>query len=103
MRPGMTETEVATVARETFAAHGANPLSTIIGVGGNGALPHHQTGEAVLQTGQAVVMDIGAGRDGFSSDITRMAVIGKAPEGYAEVHAVVEAAVQAAIDVARRV
>jgi len=46
-------------------------------------------------------MDIGAGRDGFSSDITRMAVMGEAPEGYAEVHAIVEAAVQAAIAVAR--
>ena len=48
-----------------------------------------------------MVMDIGAGRDGFSSDITRMAVLGEAPEGYAEVHAVVEAAVQAAMAVAR--
>ena len=101
MSPGMTETEVAAIARETFTNHGAKPLFTIIGAGGNGALPHHQTGEAVLQKGQAVVMDIGAGRDGFSSDITRMAVIGEAPEGYAEVHAIVEAAVQAAMDVAR--
>ena len=101
MRSGMTETEVAAIVRETFASHGAKPLFTIIGAGGNGALPHHQTGDAVLQEGQAVVMDIGAGRDGFSSDITRMAVIGNAPEGYAEVHAIVEAAVQAAMEVAR--
>ena len=101
MRPGMTETQVADVARETFVSLGAKPIFTIIGTGGNGALPHHQTGDTVLQTGQAVVMDIGAGRDGFSSDITRMAVIGEAPEGYAQVHAIVEAAVQAAMDVAR--
>ena len=64
-------------------------------------MPHHQTGDAVLRTGQAVVLDIGAGRDGFSSDMTRMAVLGEAPEGYAEVHAIVEAAVQAAMEVAR--
>ena len=101
MKPGMTELEVAQVARDVFAEHGAKPLFTIIGAGGNGAMPHHQTGDTVLRDGQAVVMDIGAGKDGFSSDITRMAVIGKAPEGYAEVHEIVEAAVQAAMAVAR--
>ncbi len=101
MRPGMTELEIAAVARETFVSLGASPIFTIVGAGGNGALPHHQTGDTVLEKGQAVVMDIGAGRDGFSSDITRMAVMGEAPEGYAEVHAIVEAAVQAAIEVAR--
>lgn len=101
MRPGMTELEIAAVAREKFAALGAKPIFTIIGAGGNGAMPHHQTGETVLADGQAVVMDIGGGKDGFSSDITRMAVMGAAPEGYEEVHAVVEAAVQAALDAAR--
>jgi len=57
--------------------------------------------QAILTEGDAVVMDIGAGRDGFSSDITRMAVIGSAPEGYEQVHAIVEAAVQAAMATAR--
>jgi Xaa-Pro aminopeptidase len=46
-------------------------------------------------------MDIGGGKDGYSSDITRMAVIGSPPEGYAEIHAVVEAAVQAAMFAAK--
>ena len=101
MRPGMTEVEVADIARACFAENGAKPLFSIIGAGGNGAMPHHQTGTTVLQEGQAVVMDIGGGRDGFSSDITRMAVMGQAPKGYAEVHAIVEAAVQAALEAAR--
>ncbi|MGI9506446.1 MAG: M24 family metallopeptidase, partial [Geminicoccaceae bacterium] len=101
MRPGMTETDIAEIVREKFTELGAKPLFTIIGAGGNGAMPHHQTGDMVLKAGDAVVMDIGAGRDGFSSDITRMAVIGEPPEGYEEVHAIVEAAVQAAMDAAR--
>ena len=42
-------------------------------------------------------MDIGARKDGYCSDITRMAALGEAPRGYAEVHAVVEAAVSAAL------
>ncbi len=101
MRPGMTELEVAAIARAKFADLGAKPLFSIIGAGSNGAMPHHQTGETVLEEGQAVVMDIGGGKDGFSSDMTRMAVMGHAPEGYAEVHAVVESAVQAAMEAAR--
>ncbi|NNK66409.1 MAG: aminopeptidase P family protein [Rhodobacteraceae bacterium] len=101
MRPGMTETEVADVVAESFAAAGAAPLFRIIGTGGNGAYPHHHTGRTKLAMGDAVVMDIGAGKDGFSSDITRMAVIGAPPEGYAEIHAIVERAVQAAMAAAR--
>ena len=72
-----------------------------MGAGGNGAFPHHQTGDTVLQSGDAVVMDIGGGMDGYSSDITRMAVIGTPPDGYGEIHAIVEAAVQAAMAAAR--
>lgn len=101
MRPGMSEADVAAVVRESFKGTGAVPLFTIIGTGGNGAMPHHQTGETILKEGDAVVMDIGAGKDGFSSDITRMAVMGAPPEGYEEVHQIVEAAVQAAMAVAR--
>lgn len=101
MRPGMTETQVADVVRDTFAQHEAKSLFTIVGAGPNGAYPHHHTGETVLKSGDAVVMDIGAGSEGFSSDITRMALIGDGPEGYADVHAVVERAVQAALAAAR--
>lgn len=100
-QPGMTEKEVAALARDVFAAHGAMPLFGIVGAGSNGAFPHHATGETVLKEGDAVVLDIGARKGDFSSDITRMAAIGAAPDGYAEVHAVVEAAVQAALAAAK--
>jgi len=101
MRPGMTESEVAQIARDNFTAQGAKPLFSIVGAGGNGAFPHHHTGETVLQVGDAVVMDIGGGMDGYSSDITRMAVMGEAPERFIEVHAIVNAAVEAALSAAK--
>ncbi|RMA42272.1 M24 family metallopeptidase [Rhodophyticola porphyridii] len=101
MRPGMTEAEVAEVARESFLSQGAKPLFTIIGAGPNGAFPHHHTGQTRLAGGQAVVMDIGAGMAGYSSDITRMAILGQAPEGYDRVHDIVDAAVEAALAAAR--
>ncbi len=101
LRPGMSERELATVISDHFASEGAATLFTIVGGGANGAFPHHQSGARKLAVGDAVVMDIGARKDGFPSDITRMAVVGRPPEGYEDVHAVVERAVQAAMQAAR--
>ena len=101
MRVGMREDDVAAVVREAFKEQGAAPLFYIVGAGGNGAFPHHQTGETILKTGDAVVMDIGGGMDGYSSDMTRMAVMGSAPDGYQDVHKIVERAVQAALAAAK--
>ncbi|NNE54207.1 MAG: M24 family metallopeptidase [Sulfitobacter sp.] len=101
MAPGMTETQVADIVRNAFKRQGVKPMFTIIGAGGNGAYPHHQTGETVLKRGDAIVMDIGGGMDGYSSDMTRMAVIGTPPEDYDVVHQVVEGAVQAALAAAK--
>ena len=101
LRPGMTEAELAALALGVFKDHAAAPLFAIVGAGPNGAYPHHHTGETVLKPGDAVVLDIGARRGAFSSDITRMALIGTPPADYAKVHATVEAAVQAALAAAR--
>ncbi|HRK43281.1 MAG TPA: M24 family metallopeptidase [Gemmobacter sp.] len=97
LRPGMTERDLAEVARAAFKAEGAVPEFTIIGAGANGAFPHHHTGETAIQPGDAIVCDIGGRKDGYYSDITRMMICGPAPEGYEAVHAVVDAAVQAAL------
>lgn len=101
IRPGITETELADVARAAFAAHGAVCGFSIVGAGANSAFPHHHTGNTVLRPGDVLVVDIGGRKGGYYSDITRMAAVGHLPEGYAEVHAVVDAAVQAAFDVIR--
>lgn len=101
LKPGVTEAEIAIAIQEEFSRLGAKPLFSIVAAGPNGAFPHHQTGETVLRAGDAIVIDIGGGKDDYSSDITRMAVIGDGPEGYDEVHAIVESAVQAALAAAR--
>ena len=101
MRIGMTEREVASIVRDHFKQDGAVPMFSIVGAGANGAFPHHQTGGTKLKHGDAIVMDIGGGLDGYPSDMTRMAVMGEPPEGYMDVHAIVEAAVQAALEAAK--
>lgn len=97
LRPGVTETDIAQVARDAFAAQGARCEFAIVAFGPNSAFPHHHSGSRVLEPGDAVLIDIGARRGGYISDITRMAVLGAPPDGYDAVHAVVDQAVQAAL------
>ena len=99
--PGMTEADLAAVIKAHFASEGATAEFSIVGSGPNGAFPHHSASERKLATGEAVVLDIGGRRGGYPSDITRMAVVGHAPEGYEAIHAIVESAVNAALVAAR--
>jgi len=101
IEPGVSELEVADVIRAEFRGQGAEPLFSIVGAGRNGAFPHHRTGPTTLKQGDAVVIDLGGGFGGYSSDITRMAVIGEPPENYGEVHETVETAVRASLAAAR--
>lgn len=98
MRPGMTEKQLAEIVFKAFTAQGVEPGFAVIAAGTNGAFPHHFNSDRVLAEGDAVVMDIGGRIDGFPSDITRMAVLGRPPEGYDHIHTVVERAVLAALE-----
>jgi len=101
LRPGMSELELADVIKGHFLSEGASPQFWIVGAGGNGAFPHHATGDRVIREGDAIVIDIGGRKQGFPSDMTRMAVVGQPPEGYGQIHSIVEKAVQAALKAAR--
>jgi Xaa-Pro aminopeptidase len=101
MKPGMSELEIGSIIREHHSSEGASTEFCIVGSGANGAFPHHATGDRKLQHGDAIVVDIGGRRNGYPSDMTRMAVIGSAPEGYDKIHNIVEEAVQAAMAAAK--
>ncbi len=100
-RPGVSEREIAAAIRAHFKSEDAEPAFTIIGSGPNGAFPHHHTGDRKLQPGDAVVIDIGGRKDGYPSDMTRMLAVGHPPDGYAEAHALVDRAVEAALAACR--
>lgn len=101
-RPDASEAEVARAADEGFRSTGATEVAfAIVGSGPNSAFPHHHTSSRRLQRGEPVLFDLGSRLDGYCSDITRMAFLGKPTARYVEIHRVVEAAVQAAIGVIR--
>lgn len=99
-RPGATELDVAAAAADAFRRGGAQEvLFTSIASGPNGALPHHHTGERVLEASDGVTVDVGARLKGYASDITRAVTVGEPSKEYVAVHRVVDAAVQAALAV----
>jgi len=101
-RPGVTEAEVAWVTEAAFRQDGAEEVNfTLIASGPNGAYPHHHSGERRLQTGDAIVIDIGASLAGYKSDITRMVHLGQPSPEFLKVHAAVYQANQRAMAAVR--
>lgn len=82
IRPGVTEREIQLELDGFMLSHGADALAfpSIVASGENGASPHAIVSDKPLQAGECVVMDFGAKRAGYCSDMTRTVFLG-APEG----------------------
>ena len=76
---GRTERELAWRMFEFFHELGAEEeaFDTIVAAGANGAWPHADSGERVIEQGTTVVVDAGAVLDGYCSDCTRTFATGE--------------------------
>ena len=94
LRPGRTEREVGRDIADAIVAEGHKAVNfVIVGSGPNGASPHHDTGERVIEVGDPVVVDIGGTtEDGYCSDNTRMYAVGSAPQEFLDYYEVLLAA-----------
>ena len=99
---GRTEAEIAAELARLLIAHGHERAEfTIVASGPNGANPHHEESDRVVQEGDMVVLDFGGTKDGYGSDTTRTVHVGEPTEEEAEVYDVVRLAQQAAFDAVR--
>jgi Xaa-Pro aminopeptidase len=78
----------------------------IVGSGPNGASPHHDPGERVIEPGDTVVCDFGGeyvldDDVGYCSDITRTVAVGEPSAEVRDTYAVLLAAQQAAVEAVR--
>jgi Xaa-Pro aminopeptidase len=100
---GRRETEVAADLAALLLEFGHSQVDfTVVGSGPNGANPHHEAGERVIEPGDTVVLDFGGLKDGYGSDTTRTVHVGaEVPDEVRTVHEVVRRAQQAAFEAVR--
>jgi Xaa-Pro aminopeptidase len=99
---GRRETEVAADLAALLRQFGHEQVDfTVVGSGPNGANPHHEAGERVIEVGDAVVLDFGGLMHGYGSDTTRTVCVGEPSQDAREVHDVVRRAQQAAFEAVR--
>jgi Xaa-Pro aminopeptidase len=99
---GRTELELARIVGALLEANGTDVAGfAIVASGPNGASPHHEPGDRIIEDGDAVVIDFGGRVQGYCSDTTRMFHVGEPSARYREVHKVVRAAQRAGIAAVR--
>lgn len=103
LRPGRTEREVGRdIAALILEAGHVSADFVIVASGPNGASPHHEVSDRVLQVGDAIVVDIGGTMpDGYCSDETRMYALGDPGDDYLAAYAVLQQAQREAVESVR--
>ncbi|GHF80372.1 aminopeptidase P family protein [Streptomyces filamentosus] len=96
---GRRETEVAADLARLLLEFGHSQVDfTVVGSGPNGANPHHEAGERVIERGDMVVLDFGGLKHGYGSDTTRTVHVGPPTDEERRVHDVVREAQQAGFE-----
>jgi len=96
---GMIEEDVAWEIERTLRNNGSQtlPFDVIVASGANAALPHARPSQRAIQSGEPIVIDIGARVQGYSSDLSRTICLGTADDTFKRVYKVVMEAQMAAI------
>lgn len=79
IKPGLTEKQIRTELETFMFMNGADSLAfdSIVASGPNTANPHAVPSDRVVQKGDFVLMDYGAGYRDYRSDMTRTVVLGE--------------------------
>ncbi len=103
LRPGRTEREVGRDIHDAILRAGHATVDfVIVASGPNGASPHAEVSDRVIQAGEPVVVDIGGQmHSGYCSDSTRNYCIGEPPADYAAYFEVLRRAQEAACEAVR--
>ncbi len=96
LREGMTQREVSTMVVRGYSRMGLRGEATVT-FGASSSLPHGSRQEQTLREGVGVMIDDGTEIEGYQSDVTRMGVIGKAPDQLQRAFEIVRNAQDAAL------
>ncbi|MGH2990411.1 MAG: M24 family metallopeptidase [Gaiellaceae bacterium] len=99
---GRRESDVAADLAGFLREHGHSEVDfTVVGSGPNGANPHHEMSERVIEEGDMVVLDFGGIKDGYGSDTSRTVHVGEPSDEEREVYEIVRRAQQAGFEAVR--
>ncbi|MGY0019442.1 M24 family metallopeptidase [Streptomyces sp. cg35] len=99
---GREENDIARELADLLKRFGHSQVDfTVVGSGPNGANPHHEAGDRVIQDGDMVVLDFGGLKHGYGSDTTRTVHVGEPTDEERRVHDIVREAQTAACDAVR--
>ena len=101
VRAGMTEKEAAWEIEKFMRENGSQtiPFDIIVASGPNSALPHARPSHRQINSGEPVVIDIGARFGGYSSDLSRTICLGTPDDTFKKVYDTVLGAQLAAISI----
>jgi len=96
---GMTETEIAWEIEKFLRQNDSQtlPFDIIVASGPNSALPHAKPSQRQINSGEPVLIDIGARFEGYSSDLSRTICLGAPDDTFNKVYDTVLGAQLAAI------
>lgn len=88
LQPEHSERQAAWMLEAAMRERGAEGVAfpLIVAAGPNAALPHAQPGDALLGSGQPIIIDMGARYQGYHADMTRTIVLGEPDERFWQVY-----------------
>jgi D-alanyl-D-alanine dipeptidase len=93
---GRRESDVAADLAALLRRFGHSQVDfTIVASGPNGANPHHEAGDRVIERGDMIVLDFGGLKDGYGSDTSRTVHVGEPTDEERRVHEIVREAQEA--------
>ncbi|MBM6775859.1 aminopeptidase P family protein [Collinsella tanakaei] len=92
IKPGLTEKQIRTELESFMFNNGADSLAfgSIVASGPNTANPHAVPSDRVVQKGDFVLMDYGAGYRDYRSDMTRTVVLGEPTDEQRKIYDLVQ-------------
>lgn len=98
VRAGLSEMEIERELSNHLPLNASFAFDSIIASGARSAFPHGLASAKTLEVGDIVQFDVGCKVNGYHSDISRVAVLGKADDRQKKMHEAVQTAVRVAAD-----
>lgn len=86
---GKTESDFLAELAYEMTCLGISDTGACVAVGANAAVPHHKTGDTVIEMGNCLLIDFGGSYQNYHTDMTRTYHFGEPDTEFAEVYQVV--------------